>query len=58
MGADEIKAEQAHQLGKEKPYKETAAVSQFSSYKDRVNILKNYKKLKVQLCFDMLQRNC
>ena len=47
MGADEIKAEQAHQLGKEKPYKETAAVSQFSSYKDRVNILKNYKKLKV-----------
>lgn len=47
MGADKIKAEQAHQVGKEKPCKETATVSQFSSYKDRVNILKNYKKLKV-----------
>lgn len=58
MGTDKIKAEHAHQVGKEKPCKETATVSQFSNYKDRVNILKNYKKLKVQLCFDILQRNC
>lgn len=41
MGTYNIKAQQAHQVGKEKPCKGTATISQFNSYKDRVNILKN-----------------
>ena len=46
MDTSNITIERAHRVGEKSNDKEGAIVVQFSFYKDKINILRNFKKLK------------
>ena len=46
MDIENVAIERAHRTGKKNKNRSRPIVAQFSFYKDKMNILKNYKKLK------------